>query len=288
MNIGIIGAGRVGVASAFAIAESKVAEEILLIDVNKELAEGEAEDISQGMDITKTLARAGDYPELADKGLVIITAGLRRKPEESRLDLIKKNACLMEEIVGSIKQYNKHCIIFVVTNPVDVLTYFTLKLSGFPANKVFGLGTYLDTVRLRSFLIREGLNPEAMVIGEHGDSMVFLGDIPDQIAERTRRAGAEMIKKKGGAGWAVGLAVADVVKAIVRDEKSIFPLTSLINDWNGLSGLCISVPVEVASSGIISYPEISLTEEERERFLHSYNVINSTLANLQISLRYKG
>ncbi|MDI6751959.1 MAG: lactate dehydrogenase [bacterium] len=276
MKIGIIGAGRVGVASAFAIATSKVAEEILLIDLNKELAEGEAEDIAQGMDITKTLARVGDYPELADKGLIIVTAGLRRKPEESRLDLIKKNACLMEEIVGKIVAYNKHCLIFVVTNPVDVLTYSSLKLSGFPANKVFGLGTYLDTVRLRSFLIREGLNPEAMVIGEHGDSMVFLGDIPVQIAERTRKAGAEMIKKKGGAGWAVGLAVADVVKAIAKNEKKIFPLTSLINNWNGLSCVCISVPVEVGSSGIISYPEISLTEEEKERFLRSYDVIKET------------
>ncbi|MFH0774250.1 MAG: lactate dehydrogenase [bacterium] len=276
MKIGIIGAGRVGVASAFAIATSCVAEEILLLDVNKELAEGEAEDISQGVTITKTLIKTGDYSQLADKELIIITAGLRRKPEESRLDLIKKNSRLMEEIIGSIKQYNKDCLIFVVTNPVDVLTYSALKLSGFSPNKCFGLGTYLDTIRLRSFLIREGLKPEAMVIGEHGDSMVFLGDIPEQIAERTRKAGAEMIKKKGGAGWAVGLAVADVVKAIANNEKGIFPLTSLIENWNGLSGICISVPVEVAVCGIISYPEISLTEEEKERFLHSYNVIKET------------
>ncbi len=277
MKIGIIGAGRVGVTSAFAIATSKVAEEILLIDVNKELAEGEAEDISQGIGITKTQAKASDYPELADKELIIITAGLRRKPEESRLDLIKKNLLLLEEIIGNIGRYNKDCIIFVVTNPVDVLTYSSLKLSGFPANKVFGLGTYLDTIRLRSFLIREGLKSEAMVIGEHGDSMVFLGNIPDRIAERTRKAGAEMIKKKGGAGWAVGLAVADVVKAIANNEKSIFPLTSLINDWHGFSGICISVPVEIAGSGIISYPEISLQKEEKERFLRSYNVIKETV-----------
>ncbi|MBU1262073.1 hypothetical protein KKG61_02270, partial [bacterium] len=157
MKIGIVGAGRVGVASAFAIATSKVAEEILLLDVNKELAEGEAEDISQGITITKTLVMAGDYPELADKELIIITAGLRRRPEESRLDLIKKNSHLMEEIIRNIVQYNKDCLIFVVTNPVDVLTYSALKLSGFPSNKVFGLGTYLDTIRLRSFLIREHL-----------------------------------------------------------------------------------------------------------------------------------
>lgn len=277
MKIGIVGAGRVGVASAFAIATSKVAEEILLLDVNKELAEGEAEDISQGITITKTLVMAGDYPELADKELIIITAGLRRRPEESRLDLIKKNSHLMEEIIRNIVQYNKDCLIFVVTNPVDVLTYSALKLSGFPSNKVFGLGTYLDTIRLRSFLIREGLKPEAMVIGEHGDSMVFLGDIPDQIAERTRRAGSEMIKKKQGAGWAVGLAVADVVKAILRDEKSIFPLTSLISDWNGLSGLCISVPVEVAGEGITSYPKIHLSLKELISFQNSYNIIKEML-----------
>ncbi|MBU1262403.1 hypothetical protein KKH65_03515 [bacterium] len=121
------------------------------------------------------------------------------------------------------------------------------------------------------------LKPEAMVIGEHGDSMVFLGDIPDQIAERTRRAGSEMIKKKQGAGWAVGLAVADVVKAILRDEKSIFPLTSLISDWNGLSGLCISVPVEVAGEGITSYPKIHLSLKELIHFQNSYNIIKEML-----------
>jgi L-lactate dehydrogenase len=277
MKIGIIGSGRVGVASAFAIAASKVAEEILLIDVNKDLAEGESEDIAQGIGITKTQVIAGDYPGLVDKGLIIITAGLRRKPEESRLDLIKNNMHLLEEIIGNIGRYNKDCLIFVVTNPVDVLTYSALKLSGFPPNKVFGLGTYLDTIRLRSFLIRGGLKSEAQVLGEHGDSMVFLGDVPEEIRERTKKAGAEAIKKKGGAGWAVGLAVADVTKAIANNEKSVFPLTSLISDWHGLSGICISVPVEVAGSGIISYPETNLREEERERFLHSYNVIKETI-----------
>jgi L-lactate dehydrogenase len=280
MKVAMVGVGRVGAASAFCIAQSGIADEILLLDIAKEQTEGEAEDIAQGIPLfpKSTKVKPGDYPDTEGSDLIIITAGHRRKPNESRLDLMKKNCSLVEEIVSNIVRFNRECILFVVTNPVDLLTYTALKVSEFEPRKVFGLGTYLDTVRLRSFIIREmGVRcPKAMMIGEHGDSMVLVRsglDIPDSIIERTKRAGAEMIAKKGGAGWAVGVCIADVVRAVAEDSRKLFPLSVMLKDWQGFSGVCMSIPVVIGRSGIIEHQRLSLTEKERESFALSFEVI---------------
>ncbi|MEW6103642.1 MAG: lactate dehydrogenase [bacterium] len=281
MKIGIIGAGRVGSTSAFCIAREGIVDEIILIDLNSGLAIGEAEDINQGLILfpKETIVKAGGYKELSDCNLIIITAGLRRKEGETRLDLINKNLSLIADIVKNITSNNKNCLLFVVSNPVDIMTYLALKTSGFAKERVFGLGTYLDTIRLKSIIKRDGKDPnDAMIVGEHGDSMVAVSYSDDEIIERTRKAGAEMIKNKGGAGWAVGMACLEIVKAIVFDKKGVFPLSSFISEYE----ICISIPTIIGKDGIIGYPKISLTKEEREKFINSTRVIKEQIASLNL------
>jgi len=284
MKIGIIGAGRVGATSAFCIAKSEIADEIILIDAKEPLAIGEGEDINQCLTLfpKETIVKAGSYSDLSDCKIIIITAGLRRKEGETRLDLISKNLPLIKDIIYKIIAFNKNCILFVVSNPVDIMTYIALKESGFKKERVFGLGTYLDTLRLHSLLKRKGIPfKNALIIGEHGDSMVSLSCLDKEIIDEVRAAGAWMVRHKQGAGWAVGMAVCEVVRAIILDEKRVFPLSSLVSNWHGVSSLCISVPTLVGKEGIIGYPPISLTKEEIKKFLNSARIIKDEIKRLK-------
>lgn len=284
MKIGIIGAGRVGATTAFCIAKEGIAGEIVLIDANDELAKGEAEDINQGSTLfpKETIVRAGDYKDLKDSKVIILTAGSRRKEDETRLDLINKNLSLVKDIIHKLTSY-KNSLLFVVSNPVDIMTYLVLKRGNFKENYVFGLGTYLDTIRLFSILKGKKRDiKDAMVIGEHGNSMVFLKEENKEIMDRVRNAGAWMIKYKGGAGWAVAMACLDVIKAIVLDKKRVFPLSSLVSNWYGVSGICISVPTMIGKDGIIGYPDIKLTKKEKEQFLNSARTIRNEIAKLNL------
>lgn len=286
MKIGIIGAGRVGGTTAFCIAKEGIVDEIVLIDAKEGLAEGEAEDINQGLTLfpKKTIVKAGDYKDLEDSKIIILTAGLRRKEGETRLDLINKNLSLVKDIVNNLKAF-KNPMLFVVSNPVDIMTYIALKTSGFQRACVFGLGTYLDTLRLLSILKRGQKDTKnAMIIGEHGNSMVFLSCNNKEIMDRVRDLGAWMIKYKQGAGWAVGMAILDVVKAIILDEKKVFPLSSLVLNWRGVSDICISVPTLIGKEGIIGYPDIELTREEMEQFLNSARIIRDEIARLNVNV----
>jgi L-lactate dehydrogenase len=260
MKVAIIGGGgRVGSCAAFALQCSGIVREILILDANQATAEGEALDLLHGAAFCSDQAiRAGNYADCADADLLCITAGLRRKPDESRLDLINRNVTLFRGILQSLKQagIKKDAIIFVVSNPVDILTYLAWKDTGLPENQVIGLGTMLDTSRFCSLIADAIKLPptqvRAMILGEHGDSMVpiwssatvdgfpltkFTGvtaNFQKQIFERTQKSGAEVISRKGGAGWAVGVAIREVIDCIALDRRRILPVSALVKGPYGI------------------------------------------------------
>jgi len=289
MKVSIIGGGgRVGSNAAFALQCAGIVAEIQLIDANAELAEGEALDLLHGSAfLADQRITAGGYEAAADSDLFIITAGLRRKPDESRLDLVNRNVGLFKQILESIRQagMKQEAMVFVVSNPVDILTYLAARSLPIPAGQVFGLGTMLDTSRFRS-LIAEALElaptqVEALILGEHGDSMVPIwssatfnglplsglkGCTPafqNQIFKRAQGSGAEVISRKGGAGWAVGVTIAEVVHAVALDRRQVLPVSSLQDgSVYGLRDVAISVPTVVGREGVRRLLEIDLWPKE--------------------------
>ena len=306
MKVSIIGGGGlVGSCAAFALQTSKLVREIAVLDVNAELAEGQALDLLHGSSVTADqVIHAGGYEHIPDSDCVCITAGLRRKPDESRLDLINRNVALFNGILDEIQKagLRKDALILVVSNPVDILTYSAVKRLGWPANQVIGLGTLLDTIRLRSLIAAKISAPatqvSALILGEHGDSMVpiwsgaTVAGLPldkhpawsqqtaDELFARTKASGAEVIKKKGGAGFAVGLAIADVIHSIVLDSRRILPVSSLQSGCYGLDDVSISVPTVVGRKGVLGTCEIELRPKEMQGLLNSADVLRQTLQNV--------
>src|SRR5579859_2351726 len=284
MKVSIIGGGgRVGSCAAFALQCAGLVTEIQILDANKDMAEGEALDLLHGNAFAgEQKIYAGDYARAADSDLFLITAGLRRKPDESRLDLINRNVALFVQILDSIKAagLRKEAHIFVVSNPVDILTQLALQRLGLPWAQVYGLGTMLDTSRFSSFIADElRLAPtqvKALILGEHGDSMLPiwssaavnglpLAGLPEctpgfqnAIFERTKGSGAEVIKRKGGAGWAVAIAIREVIHAVLLDKRALLPVSSLVHGTYGIDGICLSVPAIVSRKGIERQTEIKL------------------------------
>src|SRR5438105_6939029 len=275
MKVTIIGGGgRVGSCAAYALQCGGLVSEIQLLDANKDLAEGEALDLYHGSAFAGDhKIYAGDYARAADSDLFLITAGLRRKPDESRLDLINRNVALFVQILDSIKAagLRKESHVFVVSNPVDILTHLAVQRLGLAWQQVYGLGTMLDTSRFSSFIADElKLAPtqvKALILGEHGDSMVPvwssaavnglpLAGLPEctpgfqnAVFERTKGSGAEVIKKKGGAGWAVGLAIREVIHAVLLNKKSLLPVSSLIQGPYDIRDVVLSVPSIISRKG---------------------------------------
>ena len=306
MKVTIIGGGgRVGSNAAFALQCAGLASEIQILDANAELAAGEALDLLHGASVVGgQRIYAGDYERAKDSDIFVITAGLRRKPDESRLDLVNRNVALFSGILGSIKSagLKSSAIVFVVSNPVDLLTQLATAYLGLPWQQVIGLGTMLDTARFRS-LIGDTLKlsptqVEALILGEHGDSMVpiwssatingmSMGKLPGfspafqaQIFERTRNAGAEVIRQKGGAGWAVGLTIAEVIHAIVLNQRMILPVSTLQKGKYGLRDVCLSVPTIVGRTGALEHIEIDLWPKELQALQASAKTLKETLAKV--------
>ncbi|QDT54686.1 L-lactate dehydrogenase [Caulifigura coniformis] len=303
MKVAIVGGGGlVGSCAGFALQAGKIVREIVLLDVNQDLAEGQALDILHGAALmADQTVRAGTNDDYKTADCIVITAGLRRKPDESRLDLINRNVALFRTILADMKKagLKKDALVFVVSNPVDVLTYLAIKELGLPATQVLGLGTVLDTVRLRSLLAaRLNVPPmqvSAVILGEHGDSMVpvwsaaqvaglplekWPGASSAMIAEvekRTRGSGAEVIKKKGGAGFAVGVSIADVVHSIALDQRRVLPVSTLQNGCYDLQDVAISVPTIVGRKGILGHVEVDLWPKERVALQHSGVVLRETI-----------
>jgi L-lactate dehydrogenase len=303
MKVSIIGGGGlVGSCAAFALQCGGIVSDIDLMDVNAELCRGQALDLLHGASlVADQRIRAVGYEAIPESDLVMITAGLRRKPDESRLDLINRNVELFLNILGQVKAagLQRGAIVLVVSNPVDVLTYLATTQLGLPPQQVIGLGTALDTARFRSLIAEELKLPAtqvtALILGEHGDSMVPVwsaaqaAGLPlekypgwttaraEALFARTKGSGAEVIKLKGGAGFAVGLSIREVVQAIALDSRRVLPVSSLVSGPYGIRDVCISVPTVVGRAGVLAQHEIELWPKEMSSLQHSAQVLRETI-----------
>lgn len=303
MKVSIIGGGGlVGSCAAFALQCGGVVREIALLDVNKELAEGHALDLLHGgPSVADQVIVSGGYEHVADSDVICITAGLRRKPDESRLDLINRNTDLFLSILGEINKvgYKQNAIAFVVSNPVDILTYVAADRLKLPPSQVIGLGTQLDTIRFRSLIAQQlkaaPTQVNALILGEHGDSMVpiwssaAIGGLPldkfpgwtnllaGEIFTRTKGSGAEVIKKKTGAGFAVGIAIRDCIEAIALDQRRVLPVSTVQNGCYDIKDVALSVPTVVGRGGVLARHQIELWPKEVQGLRKSALVLRQTL-----------
>lgn len=303
MKVSIIGGGGlVGSCAGYALQCGGIASEIALLDVNADLAVGQALDLQHGSpSVADQRIVGGGYEHIATSDVVCITAGLRRKPDESRLDLINRNTDLFVSILGEVKRggLRPDAIVLVVSNPVDILTYVAAQRLGLPSDQVIGLGTQLDTIRFCSLIAEQLQAPptqtRALILGEHGDSMVpiwssatiaglpldkFPGWNPTLAGElftRTRGSGAEVIKRKGGAGFAVGIAIRDVIEAIALDRRSVLPVSTIQTGCYGIRDVALSVPTVVGRGGALARLEIDLWPKEVQGLRNSGAALRKTL-----------
>lgn len=302
-KVSVIGVGDVGATVAFALQISGLATEIVLLDANRERAEGNALDMNHGLFFTPPVRiRAGQVSDCAGSDLIILTAGARQRPGESRLELTKRNADLCAAIVRDLRPFLGEAKLLVISNPVDVMTRVAMEIAGLPPGRVLGSGTVLDSARFRYELSRwcgvDPRNVHAYVIGEHGDSEVFLwshvniGAIPldafcrgtgrtclpeDRrgIEERVRRSAYHIIEAKGYTNHGVSLAVLKIIEAILRDEHSLLTVSTRLRGEYGLKDVCLSVPCLVGSGGIERILETTLAEDEQEDLTRSAEAIRS-------------
>lgn len=305
-KVAMIGCGFVGAATAFALMESGLFTEMVLIDADKDRAEGEAMDISHGLPFARPMKiYAGDYADIADAAIVIITAGANQKPDETRLDLVHKNVEIYKTIIPQIASQNFGGILLIVSNPVDILTYVALKLSGFTSNRVIGSGTVLDTARLKynlgEHLDVDSRSVHAFIIGEHGDSELAVwssatvSGVPidtfcemrghynhdaaeARIAKEVKNSAYEIIEKKKATYFGVAMAVRRICEAIIRDEKSVLPVSNLVCGEFGISDVALSMPAIVGSEGVEEIVPISLDEDEMEKLQKSAETLKGILA----------
>jgi len=306
----MIGCGFVGAACSFAIMQSGLFSEMVLIDADKSKAEGEALDISHGVPFAKPVKiYAGDYDDIKDASLIIVTAGANQKPGETRLDLVKKNISIFKSIIPEIKKRDFNGVLLIVANPVDILTTVAQKLSGLPENKVIGSGTVLDTARLKyelgNHLNVDSRSVHAFIIGEHGDSEIAawssanVSGIPlnkfcemrghfnhdeamKRIAENVKNSAYEIIGKKKATYYGVAMAVKRICEAIVRDEKSILPISSLMKGDFGIEGISLSMPAIVGKDGVECLVPIQLNEEEISKLQQSAQTLKDTLSQNEV------
>lgn len=300
-KVAVIGCGFVGSSSAFALMQSGLFSEMVLIDADTKRAEGEAMDISHGISFARPMQiYAGNYDDITDAAIIVITAGANQKPDETRLDLIKKNAAIMKSIVGEIKKRDFGGILLIVSNPVDILTLIALKESGYPSNRVIGSGTVLDTGRFK-YLLGEHLDVDsrsvhAFIIGEHGDSELAawsnarIGGLKvndfcelrghfnheqsmKKIFENVRNSAYEIIERKHATYYGIAMAVKRICEAIVRNEKSILPVSILMTGEYGLNDVVLSIPAVVDETGVQKVIPIELNDEELTKLKDSANIL---------------
>jgi L-lactate dehydrogenase len=307
-KIAIIGAGYVGAAIAYNVAINRTASEIVLIDVNNDKAMGEALDINHGLcHLGQMNIHAGDYTECANCDVIVITAGLNRKPGETRLDLANKNVPIAKSITENIMKYYNHGNIIVVSNPADVLTYLIQKWSGLPASKVFGTGTALDSARFRYYLANklnvDIQNVHGYIIGEHGESQVpvwsatqIAGQSVDvycksmgipltdedklEIVNKTKNGGTEVIRLKGATYFAIAGIVENVIEAIVKDKNSIKTVASVINGAYGIKDVALSLPSVINQHGVDGIIRYNLSPKEEEALQSSAKTLKAFIAQI--------
>ena len=306
----MVGCGFVGSASVFALMQSGLFSEIALIDANREKAEGEAMDISHGIPFAKAMKiYAGTYDDVEDAGIVIITAGANQQPGETRLDLVSKNVGIFKGIIPEIMKRKFDGILLIVSNPVDILTKVALELSGLPENRVIGSGTVLDTARLK-YALGEHLSVDprsvhAFIIGEHGDSeiaawsCVNVSGIPlsnfcemrghfshreaeEDIAESVKNSAYEIIQRKRATYFGVAMAVKRICEVIVRNEKAILPVSSMMHGQYGIEDVVLSMPCIVGRDGLETQVPIVLNEEEAEKLRESARVLKDIFKSVEL------
>ncbi len=308
-KVAVIGCGFVGSASAFALMQSGLFSEMVLLDSDTQKAEGEALDISHGTPFARPMKiYAGSYDDIVDAAIIVITAGANQKPGETRLDLVKKNVEIFKNIIPQISQRECHGIILVVTNPVDILTYTALKISGFPSNRVIGSGTVLDTGRMKEILGKmlkvDSRSIHAFIIGEHGDSEIAAissanvsgtplddfckshagGEIKDldKIAEEVKNSAYEIIERKHATYYGIAMSVKRICEAIVRDEKSILPISSIMEGEYGIEDVALSMPAIVGKDGMERKIPIALNYDELNKLQESAKTLKQVIQNNEL------
>jgi len=307
-RVAVVGTGNVGSTFAFALVLSGLASEIVLVDADARRAEGEAMDLTHAVPFARpTHVRTGGYADIAGAAVTVISAGVAQRPGESRLELVRRNDAIFASIVPEVAAANPGGIIVVATNPVDILTYRTIQRSGLRRGRVLGSGTILDTARFRARLAeRLGLDARsvhAYIIGEHGDSEVpvwssaNVGGMPlveycavhgidmsaaERVAafEGTRDAAADIIARKGATYYAVAAGLMRIVEAILRDQQTILPVSSLVDDHYGISDVCLSLPSVVGRNGVERLVPIGLSSDEAEALRRSAGILRATIAEL--------
>lgn len=306
----IIGCGFVGAASAFCLMQSGLFSELVLLDADRDKAEGEALDVAHGIPFASPMKiYAGDYDDIADAAIIIVTAGANQKPGETRLDLVQKNVGIFRSIIPEIAKRNYQGILLIVSNPVDILTYAAIQLSGMPEHRVIGSGTVLDTARFK-YQLGEHLSIDprsihAFIIGEHGDSEIAawssanvsgipIHDICEmrgfydhedamrEIAETVKNSAYEIIAKKKATYYGIAMSVRRICEAIVRNEKSILPLSVMLHGQYGLENVVLSMPAIVGSDGVETTVPIELNREEQEKLKQSAQALGKIAGQLQL------
>jgi L-lactate dehydrogenase len=307
-RVAVVGVGNVGATFAYALLLSGLAAEIVLIDANRAKAEGEAMDLNHTVPFAyPTRVWAGDYTDCAGAAVTVLAAGSNQKPGETRLDLIKRNVSIWRNIVSEVAKHNPAGILLVATNPVDILTYVAWKLSGLPSERVIGSGTLLDTSRFRYLLSQyfgvDARSVHAFIVGEHGDSEVPVWSsaniagmrlpqfceaqgIPDDrqamenIFLRTRDAAYQIIERKGATYYAVAAGLMRITQAILRDQRTVLSISSLITNYHGLTDVCFSLPTVLDRGGIEKVLQLELDNDEMEKLRNSATVLKTTIKGL--------
>lgn len=308
----IIGCGFVGAATAFTLMQSKLFSELVLLDANHDKAVGEAEDIGHGIPFAGEMdIYAGSYDDIADCSMIIITAGANQKPNETRLDLVQKNVAIYKDILSEITRRNYEGILLVVSNPVDILTYVAQKLSGLPEHRVIGSGTVLDTARLKYALSQQldvdSRNIHSFIIGEHGDSEIVawsstnISGVPldqflemrghmhpdmdkQEIAEKVKNSAYDIIAKKDATYYGIAMSVRRICECMIRDEKSILPISTSMHGDFGIEDVCLSMPTILSAEGMETHIPIRLSETEQENLKQSADMLKHILAGLDLKL----
>lgn len=304
----VVGCGFVGATTAYSLMQSALFSEIVLIDIDKKKAEGEAADLNHGLPFLSPMEiYAGDYSDLSDAAIVIITAGANQREGQTRLDLVRQNAAIFRSIIQSITEYNRDCLLLVVTNPVDILTHVSLQISDFPSHRVIGSGTVLDTARLKYLVGRylgvDFRNVHSFIIGEHGDSELAvwssanvsgidlnrfceschsscsLGKL-DELFLEAKNSAYHIISAKGATYYAIAESVRKIVGAIVKDENTILPVSTLLRGQYGLEDVVLSVPCVIGQNGVKEILEIPLNETEHELLRQSATKMKQVMNGL--------
>ncbi len=299
IKIAVIGAGSVGSTIAYTLVMKNLAAEVILVDINEAKEEGEVMDINDALSFVETgKIRGGSYQDAATADVIVITAGLPQKSgDQSRLELVNKNKEILKSIFDQIKPLNPEVKIVVVSNPVDIMTYYAQEFSGLPRNQVFGTGTSLDTSRLRTEIaLALDINVQSVdgfVLGEHGESefvawsTVSVGgvlikdklgsDKLDEIAKKVRDDAKSIIDRKGSTFYGIAAVTTDIIESVLLDQNKVLPISSRIEDWNGVSGVCLGVPAVVGKEGVKSIWSLELNDEEKEKLKLSAEKIRGYL-----------